>query len=187
VTVRGRVIDVETGEGVPGMQVRMTPKGQQRVYSSQEPMAAGEVTDVQGRFELERVSAGAVQVMIMPRAMVENGYEFTGFGLEIAGPGPVVELAPMKLTRLRIKDGEQAGDLGLTTGKELTITAVRAGGPAAQAGIVVGDQVVRVDGHPVTGGEMRLFYSLSRVPAGTRLVLGLARGVDVEVVAGEPR
>ena len=187
VTVRGRLIDVETGEGVPGMLVRMTPRGQQRVYTSEEPMAAGEVTDVQGRFELAKVNTGAVQVMIVPRGMVDNGYEFTGFGLEVAGPGPVVELAPMKLTRLRIKDGEQAGDLGLTTGKELMVTGVRAGGPAARAGVVVGDQVVRVDGHPVTGDETRLFYSLSRVPAGTRLVLGLARGVDVEVVAGVPR
>ena len=187
VTVRGRLIDVDTGEGVPGMLVRMTPKGQQRVFTATDPTEAGEVTDVQGRFELLKVGTGAVQVVVTPRDMVENGYEFTGFGVQVPGPGPVVELAPMKLTRLRIKAGEQAGELGFTTGKDLAVMTVRAGGPAAQAGIVVGDRVVAVDGHAVTGDDMRLFFSLSRVPAGTKLALALARGITVELTADEPR
>jgi len=187
VTVRGRLIDVDTGEGVPGMLVRMTPKGQQRVFSSMDPTAPGEVTDVQGRFELLKVGTGAVQVMITPRDMVENGYEFTGFGVEVPGPGPVVELAAMKLTRLRVTGDAKPGELGFTTGETLMVMTVRPGGPAAQAGIVVGDQVIAVDGHAVIGDDMRLFFSLSRVPAGTKLALALARGVTVTVTADKPR
>ena len=66
------------------------------------------------------------------------------------------------------------------------VAFVRPGGPAAQAGLQAGDEIVSVDGHDVTGVNGYLYYTLTAVKAGTRVRVGLARGVSVEVTASKP-
>ncbi|MFY0542107.1 PDZ domain-containing protein [Nannocystis pusilla] len=57
------------------------------------------------------------------------------------------------------------------------------GGPAAHAGLRVGDAIVAVDGHDVTGDHVHRFAALTRVPVGTELRLELARGGSVTLIA----
>jgi S1-C subfamily serine protease len=86
------------------------------------------------------------------------------------------------------------GDLGFTL-KHTTPTAalepvpmvvavVRPGGPAAAAGVKVGDVFTSIDGQDVTGPNDYLFWTLSKVPEGTTVNLGLARGGTLAVTAG---
>lgn len=114
------------------------------------------------------------------------GQEATGIdvilhsGVDQAGVSEVLEGA---LARV----GGVAGDPGFTTGAGLVVTSVRADGPAAQAGLQVGDVIVSLEGHTVTGDRMSLFHSLVHAPAGTRLQLGLARGVTLALTLAAPR
>lgn len=54
---------------------------------------------------------------------------------------------------------------------------------AIAAGLEVGDEIVRVDGHDVTGLRCYLVRELLRVPPDTTVELGLARGQTVRVTA----
>ncbi len=193
ISVRGTVVDLE-GNPVPGVQVFIRPRGGGGLGSSGD---AGKlhVTDPAGRFELTGVPTGTVQVAIIPQD--DNG-EFVGasFPAEIAATTPSVELPPIRMPRKRIKPGEVDGDLGYKlaapdaaadpSATRLTVAVVRPGGPAEAAGLQVGDEVVRVDGQDVTGSNAYLSRSLTNVPAGTIVTLGLARGVDIAITAGAP-
>lgn len=45
--------------------------------------------------------------------------------------------------------------------------------------------ITAIDGHDVTGANRYLFSSLIRVPEGTVVTLGLARGASVQITAGK--
>ena len=47
----------------------------------------------------------------------------------------------------------------------------------------VGDQIVSVDGHDVTGDDASHYRALARVPAGQSVVLGLEGGDGVTITA----
>lgn len=50
-----------------------------------------------------------------------------------------------------------------------------------------GDVIVAVDGHDVRGPRSTLAHALLRVPVGTAVKLGLARGLTVTVTTGLPQ
>lgn len=105
-----------------------------------------------------------------------------------------MELGTIRVVRTQVKDGEAVGDLGYTLRRsEPTVAAeavrqivavVRPGGPAAQAGLQVGDEIVAVAGESVIGADAYLHYNLTRVAPGATVQLGLARGVTIAVKAG---
>jgi predicted metalloprotease with PDZ domain len=74
------------------------------------------------------------------------------------------------MAKKRVK-GEISGDLGFNThdlepGADLAdeknrVSSVRADGPAARAGLVVGDEIVSVDGYDVDGANGYLFEDLT--------------------------
>ena len=109
--------------------------------------------------------------------------------------GSAVELPPIRLARTRTP-GDYAGDLGFSTkdwdpSVELEnttnlVTFVRPEGPAARAGLVVGDEVIAVDGHDVVGSNGYLFWALTHIAEGARVTLGLRRGASVAVTAVAP-
>lgn len=104
------------------------------------------------------------------------------------GTASSIRLAPR-----RLKTGEASGDLGYTVKSpepgidppqaRQIVAVVRPGGPAAAAGLQVGDEVLMVDGHDVIGGNGPLHQMLRGVPEGATLRLGLARGVTIEITA----
>ncbi len=67
----------------------------------------------------------------------------------------------------------------------LIVAVVRPGGPAAAAGLQVGDEIVSVDGHDVTGPRTYLHGSLTHALPEATITLGLARGVTVPIVVGK--
>ncbi len=74
---------------------------------------------------------------------------------------------------------------GRTTG--LLVTSVAADGPAAAAGVVVGDVIVQFDGAPMIDHDA-LLTRLAATPVGSGVTLSLVRGVgtlDLPVTVGE--
>src|SRR5690606_10459350 len=118
------------------------------------------VSDEAGRFEVARAPTGPVTVRIgtADRASAPMFME-----LQIASGSPVVELPPLRISRPRTQPGEAAGGLGYvlqqsTPGTPMdevrhVVARVDGAGPAAAAGLMVGDEIVRVDGHDVTGAS----------------------------------
>ena len=68
----------------------------------------------------------------------------------------------------------------------LEVAHVRPGGPAATAGLAVGDVIVSVDGYDLTGVNVMLYGTLTAVLPGRQIVLGLRGGNQVEITAGKP-
>lgn len=192
VTVRGKVVDLE-GQPVSGMQVGVSAPGSWGGGGDEDKL---NVTDESGRYEVGNAPTGAVQVSVYPRSWGGDGeYESTRVPAKISGGEATVELAPIQVARRRVKDGEVQGDLGYKIKEaepgadpmaaRLIVAFVRPGGPAAAAGLKVGDEIASVDGQDVTGANVHLHGSLTRVLEGTAVALGLVGGGNLQVTAGK--
>ena len=130
----------------------------------------------------------------MPRSTAE--YQSTRTTVTIAEGEAEVELPPIRMTRNLVERGDPPGNLGYTLRhaepgadplqRRQIVAVVRPGGPAAAAGLQVGDEIVTVEGQSVIGADAYLHNNLTIVPPGTVVRLGLARGVTVAVTAGKP-
>lgn len=186
VTVRGKVVDTE-GKPVPGVQVRISGSG---VNVGGDPDRRN-VTDEAGRFEVVNAPTGQVQVNVWPSG---DEFDWAFVAARVEASRPEFELPAIELVRRRVKQGEAPGDLGFKLkeseagadplARKQLVAFVRAGGPAAQAGLQVGDEIVSVDGRPVSGANAYLFHGLTNVREGVPVTLGLARGASLRVVAG---
>ena len=65
----------------------------------------------------------------------------------------------------------------------LVVGFVRPGGPAAAAGLKVGDTIVAVDGHDVRGDKAPRYRTLTGVPVGTAVTLETEGGETVKITA----
>lgn len=190
ITVRGTVVDVD-GAPVRGAEVRISESGS--FYIDVNEPTGKHISDEAGRFEVARAPTGRVTVLVGSHD--GRGLPTTYLTIDIPGGQPVVEIPPLRVSRSRTAPGEAIGDLGYvfkqappgTTSDELQhiVALVRPGSPAAAAGLQVGDEIVAVDGHAVTGADAYLYRSLINVPAGTAVRLGLARGVTVTITAAK--
>jgi protocatechuate 3,4-dioxygenase beta subunit len=188
VKLRGTVVDLE-GAPVVGATVHLGQSGTFTFNGSELPR-----TDAAGRFEIAGAPVGNAMIRVSgPRGSDE--YSSATISTRITG-GPEVELPPIRLARQKVKPGETIGDLGFAiklaapmsepAERPIEVALVRPGGAAGAAGLRVGDVIVSVDGADVTGERRYLYESLTRLPAGTLVRLGLARGVTVEVTTSAP-
>lgn len=193
VTVRGTVVDADSGEPVAGLWVRIVPKsgGRFGMSTSEE---RSEISDENGRFKVANAPSGTVQVSLMPKSFLGGSdYAWTTLRREIPADAAEHELAPIEVFKRRLDRDETPGDLGyqlrqLKEGEEwatrsLEVAVVTPGGPAAAAGLKVGDVIVSVDGQDVTGDNLYRYGALARVRAGTAITLGVSRGASLKLVA----
>ena len=188
VTVRGTVVDLE-GKPVAGMSVLITNGG---AWSSGD-QNKNNVTDADGRYELEHVPTGKVNVRTWPRNRGDGEYDQAAMPAVISSTGDSVELPPIRVSKRRLANGEVGGDFGHSFKepepgadpllRRFVVAVVRPGSPAATAGLKPGDEVVTIDGQDVTGPNAYLLLGLTRVPPGTVVNFGLAGGTSLAITA----
>jgi hypothetical protein len=183
-TVAGRLVDHETGRGVAGVQVYFTDA------------RSGTTTDAAGAFSLPDVPTGR-----KVRLRVDKSGEYLADVIDVMVPPGVssVDAGSTHLVRGNWTGKFEGGPAGLVginhelrDGK-MYVTEVRDGTPAAQAGILVGDRVVSVDGKPVDGLGHRARSFLVMGKAGTTVTFvleaptGGTRSVTLTRIAGQGR
>ncbi|WP_438035589.1 carboxypeptidase regulatory-like domain-containing protein [Sorangium sp. So ce204] len=189
VALRGQVVSLEDGAPMAGVTVHAYPRAGGMAPS---PVQQHEVTDGAGHFHLERVPRGPLALMLMPADPMSSPFDAAMIPVDVQ-PGAETDVGRLLMAKRRVKYDEPPGDLGFTVEPPRSpmesamrphkVVEVRRDGPAAAAGLQVGDVIVSVDGHDVTGKLGYLVGPLLRVPAGTRVTLGLSRGARVALVA----
>ena len=195
VTLKGRAVSMDGAAPVPGMQVYVASrKGGGASAYGQDP-DKNNVTGADGSFSVEHAPSGSVLVVLMPLDWQNNDYGYAQIPVE-TGSGPVADVGDLVVPRRRLGARDRGGDLGFTlqertpgtdpTQVTFTVAVVRPDGPAAAAGMTVGDVIVSVDGHDVTGERSYLYNALARVAEGTAVTFGLERGGVVSITAAKP-
>lgn len=149
-TVVGRVVDA-TGAPVADMRCTVVPRDNERMGYGGERNEA--ITDASGSFRVERANAGPSYVGCFHPAARSRSYQ-------------ALDVAPNAVTNVELKleaSGERSrnGHAGLELEDQLEnvlVESVEANGPAARAGLAVGDALVTVDG--VTIGRYQSEYAM---------------------------
>ncbi len=180
VRVRGTLVSLGDGQPLVGVRVGA---GVGRPSMSELDAGRQVVTDARGRFELDGVPIGPASISVAGAAAhgaVVFPFEATPGGLDVGAisvPGAGAGVAaPGELGFDLADDVEPPFTMPLRVGE------VDPDGPAARAGLAVGDVIERVGAVDVTGARAYLVMSLCRVAPGTTVTLGLRNGRSVAIV-----
>ena len=179
--VTGQLVNVLTDAGVEGAQVfhdRMGVADMGELFTGTLP-----TTDATGHFVVEKVAAGGGKLVfnwggiLVMQSLGERAFTLTA--------GQRLDLGAIKVVPPR---RGAKGTLGLTL-DELRVTALVPAGPAANAGLHVGDLVVAIATKPVAQlGELAApLLDDDNVAAGQSLALQIMRAgapMEVSVLAG---
>ncbi len=138
-------------------------------------------SDASGRFVINKVSVGKGVVMVLDN----TGFKPLATKDYVVANGQRLDLGAIEIVPPRTGD---AGTFGMSTeaGKDvLTITQVKEGGPAATAGLVVGDVITSLAGQPIKDklALVETYLSSGSIGVGVTVQLGLARGTTVAVTS----
>ena len=173
--VFGRVTDRTTGRPLPGAQVALEGDG------GSEPSlldaGASAVSGEEGMFVVGGLPARVISLHVS--AVGHHSRIVTGIDVPDGGTaGPVeVKLSP-------VAEGEEPrvelAGIGVTLARQgrsaLRIATVVSGGGAAEAGLAPGDEILSVEGRPVSALGMAVAVDLIRGPEDTRVRLVVRRG-----------
>ncbi|HSN89900.1 MAG TPA: carboxypeptidase regulatory-like domain-containing protein [Anaeromyxobacteraceae bacterium] len=169
----GVVRDETTGSPLAG--ARVSVEGALEAAASTFPVLAEATSGADGRFLLEGLPTRfSIQV-----AAAGHHARVLG-GIEV-GPGET--RGPVEIALRPVAEGESprvdlvgVGMVLAPLGEGLAVVQVLPGGGAAEAGLVQGDLVLRVDGVPVADLGFGGAIDAIRGPEGTRVSLGVRRG-----------
>lgn len=192
-TVKGRLVDIETGEPVAGIEVYAAGRSAIGRRMADERK---HVSGPDGRFELSDVASGRLDLVAWTRAGSRKAkYSFFRQSMTLAAEPLVQDLGDLQLVPNRLEPNQDAGDLGFELNAydptiepeewEPIVALVRPGGPADGVGLAAGDVIEKIDGHDVLANGGR-YHALTSVPAGTKLTLELRGGKTIELVTGAP-
>ncbi|WAS90913.1 carboxypeptidase regulatory-like domain-containing protein [Nannocystis punicea] len=176
------VDDVVSRDDVAGCKVAVGPVGG--------PRKAPVVSDADGIAEFHDVPAGPAQIDVLACKVGDKRYPAQSVRVHLRP-----DWMAMRFVAIAGHDAalSRAGRLGYTLGvrhasvdpllQPLRVESVVRGGPAARAGLAVGDVIVKVDGIAVAGRSAHRYEALTRVAAGDRVMLRLADDRAVELKA----
>lgn len=144
-SITGVVVSVLDKKPVVGVHVfagndTFEGKNMEQVITGKAP-----TTDASGRFTIARVPSGKGKVAIMPK----EGFMPLGQRDYTATQGQKIDLGTIEVIPPREGD---AGTFGMATnieGDKLLVSSVKDDGPAAKAGIQVGDRITAINGQDV--------------------------------------
>jgi protocatechuate 3,4-dioxygenase beta subunit len=192
VTVRGRLIDLETREPVAGLEVMVAGNGS---FMLRNTGPRQNVTGADGRFEVADAPTGRVEIIAWNRTGGSKAkYGWHHQVLTVESEPAVQDVGDIEVVARRLENNEKPGDLGFALNDwdptiepeewKPVVASVRPGGPADGSGLVAGDVIEKVNGHDVLGKPGSRYGSLTQVPVGTTITLGLSEGKTVEIIAG---
>ncbi len=197
VTITGRVVEYGTQKPVPGMRVfAQAATGGGFTIRWGGDQDNDNISDEAGRFTVKRVPRGQIAVQGMAKEWKDSDYTWFRAIKTIDGTSSTVDIGDVGVIKKRIKEGEPSGELGINFVQQapdtppdqtkLEVSFIDPAGPAAKSGIKVGDVITSVDGIDVTGVNSTHAWTLMNAPPGTKLALGLKRGVTINVVLAAP-
>jgi protocatechuate 3,4-dioxygenase beta subunit len=192
VRVTGRVVALDGGAPVPGMQMIARPVkgGVGMVWGDNDNQS---ITGADGRFVIADAPAGRITLQGFPVDWDQAVYGGVTAVRTLQGGGEV-DVGDLVAPKRRVPSRDTGGDLGFDTKDQppdtepedarCEVSHLRPGGPAVSSGLKVGDVITTVDGHDISGVNSYLRWTLLRVPVGTEVTLGLERGATVKITAG---
>lgn len=190
VPVRGRLVDLDTGEPQAGVAVvagtEDTSLGQLAGEFERLAIAddSAQISNAEGYFTLD-LAPGPSRLLALSRDVTTGKYEPHLIRFEVSANDPVGPT--FELVGKRVTDRRNVGDVGFEQlaawcdGIELG--KVKAGSAAEAAGLREGMKIDSVDGHSVRGGDCYRFIWLTRVPPGQTITVTPVDGVTVELTA----
>jgi len=178
--LHGRVVD--RTDGRPLEHAKVTVEGLERAAGSASAISSSAVTDEQGRFELSGLLPGTVSLFVA--AAEHHGRLVAGVAVPENGEaGPLnIELAATKPDEEPRLELAGVGAILAVKGDALAIGRVVAGGGAEAAGLVVGDEIVAIDGRPVAELGFQGSIEAIRGPEGSVVTLRVRRAGQVSPV-----
>ena len=171
----GSVVSVLSGEPVVGVKLVAGGDAFDRQALTDMLGGKGPTSDAAGKFVVGRVAPGKGTLAVLPAV---GGFEKLAERPYEVKDGQRLDLGAIKIIPPRTG---AAGTLGFATdpeGETLTISDVRAGGPAEGAGMKPGDRIVTINGVAVallTPAIGQALLASGTVGVGQRFVLGLER------------
>jgi len=178
-SITGQIVSMFDKSGIPHLGVVASGAGGGGMLEA--ISGGGPKTDAGGRFTLPKVGTGKGWLTVMPKdgfdPLATKEYEIVN--------GQHLDLGQISIVPPRQGD---PGTFGMTTvwTDVLTVTQVKPGGPAANAGIVVGDVITTLAGQPVKtlgGPQVEQYLASGSIGIGTTVQLGLARGATVSLTS----
>lgn len=176
--LHGRVRDRATASPLAGARVDL--EGVLAARDAPVPVLASTTTDETGAFSLAGVAPGLRSIFVS----AERHHARILSGLRVE---PGQDLGPLTVA-LSPTEGDEEPTIELAginavlraEGDVLVIGGVMPGGGAAEAGLLVGDQILRVDGAPVAQLGFDGAVQRIRGPEGSQVLLGVRRAGGAE-------
>jgi hypothetical protein len=193
-TLSGKVVDLATSKPVPGihMSASMADGAGGSWFASGEEE---NVTDETGAFKIANAPKGRVMIRGMPKDWRDGEYAMLAVIRVVSPTGSTADVGSIPMVKKRVKQGDPVGELGVNWAEQPPETELDKGeykvswidptGPAAKTDLEVGDVITTVDGVDIVGNQ-NAGAALIRAAPGTKLALGLARGVTVSVILAAP-
>ncbi len=186
----GRFVDLDTGDPIANVfAIAGSPDDApaELAMRAQIAVETGDPktkSDADGRFTLVGVTSDVVRIGAIPGDFMTSPYGVAIFEVPAKGGLPDVPLV-----KLRVGRDDVAGTFGLELTRQRreichedpTVAAVS--GPAAAAGVRVGDTITAIDGKDVADWRCYLAVPLLTTKPGTSVTLTLGRGDSVTIVS----
>ena len=153
------------------------------------------VTDETGAFKIANAPKGRVMIRGMPKDWRDGDYAMLAVIRVVTPTGSTADVGSIPMVKKRVKQGDPVGELGVNFAEqppeieldksEYKISWIDPAGPAAKTELKVGDVITSIDGVNIVGNQP-VGNALMRAAPGTKLALGLARGVTVTVILAAP-